>query len=131
MSQENVELVQQMVNAWNRGDYDAARDFFDPDVEVEAALGADIDGTYFGHAGLATLMRFWGAFGSFRSDIEKCIPAGDAVVTLLHHHATGKRSGIDVEMRNWHVYTVRNGKIVRFRQFRTEARALEAAGLSD
>jgi ketosteroid isomerase-like protein len=45
MSQENVELVQQMVNAWNRGDYDAARDFFDPDVEVEAALGADIDGT--------------------------------------------------------------------------------------
>jgi ketosteroid isomerase-like protein len=34
-------------------------------------------------------------------------------------------------MRNWHVYTVRNGKIVRFRQFRTEARALEAAGLRE
>jgi ketosteroid isomerase-like protein len=57
MSHQNVELVQQMINAWNRGDYDTARDFFDPEVEVEAALGADIDGTYFGHAGLAKLMR--------------------------------------------------------------------------
>jgi hypothetical protein len=35
-----------MVNAWNRGDYDAARDFFDPDVEVETAMGVDYDGTY-------------------------------------------------------------------------------------
>ena len=131
MSQENVELVQQMVNAWNRGDYDAARDFFDPDVEVEVALGADIDGTYFGHAGLARLMRFWGAFGSFRSDIEKCIPAGDAVVTLLHHYGIGKRSGIDVDMRNWHVFTIRNGKIVRPGHFSTEAQALEAAGLPE
>jgi ketosteroid isomerase-like protein len=131
MSQENVELVQQMINAWNRGDYDAARDFYDPDVEVEAALGADIDGTYYGHAGLARLMRFWGAFGSFHSDIEKCIPAGDVVFTFFHHHATGKRSGIDVELRNWHVFTFRNGKIVRHGQFSTEAQALESAGLSE
>jgi ketosteroid isomerase-like protein len=130
MSQENVEIVEQMVTAWNRGDHDAARDFFDPDVEVEAALGADIDGKYFGHAGLAELMRFWGAFGSFRSDIEKCISAGDVVVMLFRHRGTGKRSGIDVELRNWHVFTVRNGKIVRHGHFSTEAQALEAAGPS-
>ena len=130
MSQENVEMVQQMFNAWNRGDYDAARDFFDPDVEVEAALGADLDGTYRGHDGLARLMEFWGAFGRFRSDIERCFPAGDAVVTLLHHHATGKRSGIDVDMRDWQVFTFRDGKIVRHGLFSTEGQALEAAGLS-
>lgn len=130
MSEENAELVQRLFNAWNRGDYDAARDVFDPDVEVEAVLGGDLDGTYFGHAGLAKLMRFWGAFGSFHSDIERCIPAGDAVVTLMHHHATGKRSGIDVDMRNWQVFTVRNGRVVRYGLFSTEAQALEAAGLS-
>ena len=131
MSQENVEVVLSMIDAWNRGDYDAARDFFDPDVEVEVAMGVDYDGTYSGHVGLERLMRFWGAFGSFHSDIEKSIDAGDAVVTLLHHHATGKRSGIDVEMRHWAVYTVHTGKIVRHGQFGTEAQALEAAGLSE
>ncbi len=114
MSQENVEIVQQMFDAWNRGDYDAAREFCDPDVEVESALGADFDGTYRGHDGLAKLLRFWGAFGSFRSEIEKRISAGDAVVALLHHHATGKRSGLDVDMRNWQVFTIRDGKVVRY-----------------
>ena len=131
MSQENVELVQQMFEAWNRGDYDAAREFFDPDVEVESALDADFDGTYRGHAGLTKLMRFWGAFGTFHSEIEKCIPTDDAVVTLLHHHATGRRSGIEVEMHNWQVFTIRNGKIVRYGLVSTEADALKAAGLSE
>ena len=130
MSEENVELVQQMVSAWNRGDYDVARDLFDPDVEVEVAQGDVIDGRYFGHAGLAKLMRFWESFSSFHSDIEKSFPAGDAVVALLHHHGTGKSSGIEVETRNWHVFTFRNGKIVRSGHFSTEAQALEAAGLS-
>jgi ketosteroid isomerase-like protein len=131
MSEENVELVEQLVNAWNRGDYDAGRDLVDPDVEVEVALGADYDGTYSGHAGFARLLRFWEAFSSFRTDIEKSIHAGDAVVALFHYQATGKRSGIDVEMRHWCVYIVRDGKIVRHGQFRTEAQALEAAGLSE
>lgn len=130
MSQENAELVQHMFAAWNRGDHDAARDFFDPDVVVEAAGGTDMDGTYLGHAGLAEVMRFWGAFGSFRSDVEGWIPAGDAVVARVHHQATGKHSGIDVEMQNWQVFTIRRGKIVRYALFSTEARAREAAGLT-
>jgi ketosteroid isomerase-like protein len=131
MSQENVELVQRMVNAWNRGDYETARDFFDPEVEVEVALGADYDGAYSGHIGLARLMRFWGAFGSYRSDMQESIAAGDAVVALMRHQATGKSSGIDVEMSQWSVYVFRDGKIVRHAQFRSEAQALEAAGISD
>jgi hypothetical protein len=52
-------------------------------------------------------------------------------VTLLHHHATGKRSGISVEMRNRQVFTIRNGKIVRYELVSTEAEALEAAGVSE
>ena len=131
MSEGNVAIVQQMFDAWNRGDYDAARAFFDPGVEVECALGADFDGTYRGHAGLAKLMRFWGAFGTFRTEIDRCFPAGDAVVTLLHHHATGKRSGLDVEMRNWQVFTFREDKVIRYELFRTEADALKAAALAE
>jgi hypothetical protein len=34
-------------------------------------------------------------------------------------------------MRNWHVVTVRGGKFVRYRLFRTKAEALEAAGLRE
>lgn len=131
MSEENVELLREMFEAWNRGDYDAARGFFDPDVEAECSLGTDLDGTYSGHAGIAKLMRFWGAFGTFRSDIERYMPVGDAVVMLLNHHATGKSSGIDVETSNWQAFTIRNRRIVWYGIFSTEARALEATRRSD
>lgn len=62
MSKENVEIVREMFAAWNRGDYAAAQQAFDPDVVSEMSLGTDIDGTYEGHEGLQRLIRFWGTF---------------------------------------------------------------------
>jgi ketosteroid isomerase-like protein len=76
-------------------------------------------------------MRFWGAFGTHRSEIEDWVTVNDEVVVEVHHSATGKRSGIEVEMRDWHVFTVRGAKIVRWRVFNTGEQALEAAGLSE
>ncbi len=126
-----MEIVREMFNAWNRGDYTKGLEAIDADVRVEVELGFDVDGVYRGHAGLAELLRFWGAFGSFHSEVEEFIPSGEEVVTTLLHYGVGKSSGVEVEMRNWQVFTVREGKIVRYRLFSTRGQALEAAGLQE
>jgi|SRR5215211_3991965 len=132
MSQENVELVRRASDAWNRGDYAAALESVAPEIEVEDNLGGDLDGTYEGIAGLQKyLASFWGSFVDFHTEIEDCIAEGDEVVFSAHHYGRGKGSGVRVEMQNWHVCTVRDGKIVRYRFFRTKPEALEAAGLRE
>ena len=130
MSEENAEVVRQSLEGWNRRDA-AAIDAWHPAVEIEASVGGVFDGRYEGHDGLRDLLRFWGAFGTFRSEIEECMANGDEVVARVHHMATGKTSGVEVEMRNWQVFTVRGGKIVRWRLFGTRAEAIEAAGLAE
>jgi ketosteroid isomerase-like protein len=127
-----VEIVRSIADAWNRRDYSAALEPVTPDVRVESALGWDLDGTYNGIPGLQKwLARFWGSFVEFRTEIEECIPVEDEVVFAAHHYGRGKASGVEVEVRNWQVCTVRDGKLVRYRVFPTKAEALEAAGLRE
>ena len=132
MSQENEEFVRRVFDAWNRGDYEAATESLDPEVEVEDHSGGVVDGTYKGVAGFQRyLASFWGSFVDFRTEVEDCIAGGDEVAFSTHHYARGKGSGVPVEMHSWHVCTVRGGKIVRYRLFRNKAEALSAAGLSE
>jgi ketosteroid isomerase-like protein len=53
------------------------------------------------------------------------------VVFAAHLRGQGKGSGAEVEMRNWQVCTVCDGKIVAYRMFTTKREALEAAGLRE
>src|SRR5215204_4891061 len=132
MSQENVEVVCCIVDAWNRRDYSAALRPVAPEIRVESALGGGLDGTYEGIPGLQKwLMRFWGSFVDFRTEIEECIPwrtrssSRDTTMDAVRPAASKSRC------RNWHVCTVRDGKVVRYRVFPTKPEALEAVGLRE
>jgi ketosteroid isomerase-like protein len=132
MSEENIELVRSLMEAWNRGDYSTALQSIDPEIEVESALGGTFDGTYQGHSGLRRFLEdFWSNFENFSTEVEEYIPAGDDVVIGAHHRGSGIGSGVEVEMWNWQVFTVRRGMIVRYRMFNTKQEALEAAGISE
>jgi len=70
MSQENVETVRACLNAWNRGDWDAARVAAAPDVVLDAT---GIAGEWRGvHRGRDQVKRQWDSFvepwRSVRSD---------------------------------------------------------------
>jgi ketosteroid isomerase-like protein len=131
MSEENEALVVRLLDAWHKRDYADAQSGFSPDVEIELAVEAPMDGTYSGYDGLREVMKFWGAFAEFRSDIEEIRSSGDRVFIEAHHHARGKTSGVDVEMTNWQVFTMRDGAIVRYAMYASREQALEGAGLSE
>jgi ketosteroid isomerase-like protein len=72
------------------------------------------------------------AFDELRADADELIDAGeDRVVAVLHVIGRMKGSNADVDMRYAIVYTVRDGLIVRGREYATREQALEAAGLRD
>lgn len=124
--------MRRAADAWNSGEMEAGLRLVDPEVEVEVAMGTPMDGVYRGHEGLTQMLgEFWNQFETYRSELTECITTGDEVFLGVLHLGTGKGSGVTVEMPGWQVCTVRNGRIVRWRNLMTREEALEAAGLSE
>jgi ketosteroid isomerase-like protein len=137
MSQENVEIVRRLVEGGHeevigQGDYSPLLESIDPEIEVEAVLGGDLDRIYRGLPDLAQMLEaFWGEFEDARTDIEECFPAGDHVVLGVRFYGRGKSSGVEIDWPAWHVWTLREGKAVHWRLVRTRREALEAVGLAE
>jgi uncharacterized protein len=132
MSQEEVDLFNAGLAAWNAGDYEAIVDLCHPDVEWTFSDRLP-DAT--GHIkGKAEVRRFFQNFTGDWSEIsiraERIADTGPHVVAEVAFLAKG-RDDIEVSMRFIHVWTVRDGQIVRFRGFPSCEEALEAVGAED
>jgi ketosteroid isomerase-like protein len=56
---------------------------------------------------------------------------GDHVLVVGLEVGTGATSGAEVRSLNYELLTIRDGLIVRYREFYDESEALEAAGLQE
>jgi hypothetical protein len=71
MSQTNVEMIERMYEAFYRGDAEGALANFDPGVEVDASMRADV-GIVHGREGVRdTVARWVGAWDEWREEIEE------------------------------------------------------------
>jgi ketosteroid isomerase-like protein len=131
MSRENVEIVDTAYEAFNRGDPEAALEFIDQEIEIEYyGERPDLDRSYHGHVGVREVVgQFREIFSGFRAEVEECIDVGDDVVIAVRNRGTGKTSGLKVDVRTGHVWTVRAGKLVRWRLYRSKTEALEAVNV--
>src|SRR6187200_1363769 len=133
MSQENVEILRRLYEHWATGDFPA--DFFDPDVE-HSRVGAqtpDMEGRWFGLDEFLTAFReYLQALSDLRIEAERIIDlSGDRVLVLSRQTALGKQSGVPIESELGDLFTLRDGKIVRYYSYWNRADALEAAGLRE
>jgi uncharacterized protein len=132
MSQENVELVRGMCEAFLAGDVPAALDVLHAEVIWHGTIGGIEEGrTAHGHneviQGFMESLRDW---ESHSLEIEDYLDAGDSVVVLWHEVGRGKRSGVEVETRTAVVYTVRDKEVLEVQGYMDRRQALQAAGLS-
>ena len=133
MSRENVELTRRGYEAFARRDLDAVfEEFMHP--EIEAHDPPEIPDAAI-HRGREAVRRDWEEiyelFEDFSIDVEKSFDRGDEVLVLLRYRGRGSESGVEVEAPMAHVWTIRDGKAVRLRQFLDRAEALEAVGLGE
>src|SRR5262245_8952909 len=132
MSQENVEVVRRAWEASLRHDNEAAFALYDPQIEIEPKRESVDTHTYHGREGV---QEFWrdmlSAFADMTSEVEEWIDAGDQVIAMVRSSGRGRHSGVPVDTLEGHLWTVRDGKLLRLQIFDTKAEALEAAGLSE
>ena len=134
MSQENVEIVRQAVEAFNREDADAFVALAGLNVEWEDAIfWSGVTRTYRGRQEL----REWSnqvlePWESLHVEVEEITEAAnDGVFYCLFLTGRGKGSGVDTELRVWAVNWFADGKVSRRRVFRERDEALDAAGLRE
>src|SRR5436190_17237862 len=131
MSQENLEIVRRVYDALNRIDWDAAFRDLHPDVEIVFQRAPDA-GTLQRREGVQRFLEdYLTAFDSMVFEPEELLESGDQVVALVTRRARPKASSGEMVVRNGHIWTIRDGKVLSMNSFPDPEKALEAAGLSE
>jgi|SRR5215211_272562 len=126
MSEENIDLIKRIYDAWDREE--SARDFISAEVEYVNPAYAVEPGTRVGRGSFRVIRE---TYEHFRIAIERFVDAGgEDVVVLAHYSASGRGSGVPLTGEHGYVWTVKDGEAVRFRWFNSHREALEAAGLA-
>jgi ketosteroid isomerase-like protein len=124
-----AELVQRSYVAFARGDLDAVMADMDAEIEWHQAQGLPHGGYYRGIAEVRRnifdpLDEQW--WEEFSATPDEFLDAGAEVVVLGRYRGVAKGTGKRLDVPFVHVWTVRDGKAVRFRQFLDTAGWVEA-----
>ena len=130
VSQQNVEIVQRIFDAWATGDLSAGAEHFDRHVLFVVSRDFPAWGIQCGLDRIRDYMRdFLAQWEHSTFTATRLRTAGDTVVTDVVQRAKGKASGAEGELRFFMLFTFRGRQIVRYETVMNEAEALEMVGL--
>jgi ketosteroid isomerase-like protein len=132
VSAENVAVVRRCYEAWNRRDLSALRELTHPDMEIDLSARSLNPDVYRGFERFETLIgeisEIW---EEFAFEPEEIFDAGEQVVGIVRARGLGRGSGARAEDRIGQVWSIRDGKVARFRLYPEPKDALRAAGLPE
>ena len=135
MSQENVEVVRRVSDAYNRRDVEAMLDELHPEIEWHPWLQVQLGGgatVYRGHQGVREGIRdVEEAFSEIQAEQAEVRDLGERVVAIGHLRGRGKESGAVTESDIAWIVEFKSGKVIRVREYLDPQEALEAAGLQE
>jgi ketosteroid isomerase-like protein len=127
MSEENVEIVRRMYEAFDLGDADSALAYLDPKVIIDATHR--VDGRVGqGHEEVVAILTEWlGTWDEWHEQVDEMREIGDQVLVFSTQRGRGKGSGVEVEHHFAMLYDMDGGKITRWTIYDDPAQALKAA----
>ena len=130
MSHENVEVVQGLAQAFNRGDVEGVLAAFDENCELdEPPEMPDRPRQGFrGHGGIREWMANLRGVAGVRFEPRTFTSRGDVVISEWASSGTGQASGVPFEWTTYVVVRMAGGKIVKAQAFLSRDEALAAAG---
>jgi uncharacterized protein len=131
VSRENVELVQRVWEAWDRGDMSSVFELYADDIEWTMypglTLPEDVE-TRRGHDAVKRyhreLFEVWGEYSASAEQIEDL---GEQVLVRVKVSGVSKIAGAPGDITVWHLWDVRDGKVARVHGYPTEAEARAVA----
>lgn len=123
----NKEIIQDLYEAFSRGDVPTVLAGFDDNISWTESDGFPLAGTYIGPQ--AVLENVFMRLGEFSDNwsvvVERLIADGDTVVADGKYTWNHKETGQPCEVRMAHVWTLANGKATSFLQH------VDSAGVRD
>jgi ketosteroid isomerase-like protein len=127
---ENVEIVRRIYDAWARDEFPGPAELLDSRIEYVNPAGAVEPGIRRGIEEFsAAVEKVLEAWESWRMEPERLIAVGDQVAVAVRYQARGRATGIEIAGRESALWTLRDGKVVRYEWFHEPADAFEAVGL--
>lgn len=115
----NVEIVQRIYEAFSEGDMETISQLISPSVEWMESDGIPYGGVFKGYE--AVVESVFGKIGAewrdFTARVEEYIDAGNIVITLGVDSGTYKETGKQMSAPTASFWTIKDGKVVKFRQY--------------
>ncbi len=132
MSQENVDLVRGIYDAFAAGDVPAVLAAMSPDMiwnEAENFPLADRN-PYVGHDAIVqgVFVRLAEQWDGFAVEVDEVLDAGDTVVALGHYVGSHRATGKAIRAQLAHVWRIEGNKATRFQQYTDTLQVARATG---
>jgi uncharacterized protein len=131
MSEGNVELVRALYQAMNEQDVGRYDELVHPDAEWISDPRVGMAPRRGREAILDFFMDQAEMFEGVRVEVERLSAAGERVLAFVRVTGHGRASGAGVDIRIGHVWTIREGLVVRGEGYGDRDEAVRAAGLSE
>jgi ketosteroid isomerase-like protein len=129
MSQANVELVRAVYDAWARDEFPGPSDLLDDEIEYVNPPGAIEPGTRHGIDAFARAVeKVFEGWEYWRMEPRRFESKGDQVAVEVSYRARGRGSGVEMEGVESALWTVRDGRVVRYAWFHEAHDAHAALG---
>lgn len=128
---KNIETVQALYAAYGRGDLQGVLELLDEDVTwgIDSVAAGEVApyGIARGKSGVAKFFAAWADNAEFHSFTpHEYIAAGDHVFNHLKYHGVVKATGKVIQNFSIQHWTLKNGKIVRWRGYEDTAATRDA-----
>jgi ketosteroid isomerase-like protein len=133
MSQENVEIVRQGMEAFNQNDFEGW--FAIASTEIKLYPRPEEPGVltvYEGWDGVMEyLVNWYSQWEDYEGEPVEFLDAGDQVLVVMRERGRLERDRLEVEQEFSHSFKLREGSVVEWRMYDSHEQALEAVGLSE
>jgi ketosteroid isomerase-like protein len=132
MSQQNVDAVKRLMDAFLGAEPTSALELLDPEVEFDSSARPD-GRLWSGHEGVrGALLEWTSAWEDWSMEIESYLDVDDErVLFYWREQGTGKGSGMRLQQAGATVVTLRDGRVVRLRAYVDRSQARADVGLAD
>jgi ketosteroid isomerase-like protein len=132
ISEQSVEIVKRLIDAFNDRDLDTFAGLTTPDFEWTTSMSAVEGEIFWGREGIDTYFeRMREAWEEFQGLAGEYRDLGERVLWSGRLEGRGRGSGVPVSAPLDILYDLRDGKISRMHSYLDHGEALRAAGLSE
>jgi ketosteroid isomerase-like protein len=130
MSQQNIEVVRRLYEAWRRDGFGVVPELMDPAVEWVNPSYAVETGTRHGYEGFAAASEALSSvYGDYRVSSARFYDVEDRVAVTGRMSTRSLGNEIPIDATRGYVFDIRDGRVVRFAWFNDPAEALREIGL--